>query len=263
MKPKIMRKLILIFFIFFKGTHFSQDQNLTEKKLINLIDKRIFWSESSSDKAYDSLTKYNNEFEKFILDFTSKNPKTITHSFDKVKVGLNIISSEDGLFRIYNWNTFEGGTMQFYKNIFQYNIDGKIYSKLNVKDLNDNGCNFYEVNDIIKNNKHYYVTSSISVGSSAAYYYKVKVFSIDKEILDENAKLIKTKSGLKNTLGYNIDLSSSSNRDRNDGIESSDFIKLIYDKKNQTILIPLVNANGKITKNKIKYKFNGNFFEKI
>ena len=121
----------------------------------------------------------------------------------------------------------------------------------------------YEINDIIKNNKHYYVTSSISVGSSAAYYYQVKVFSIDKEILNENTKLIKIKSGLKNTLGYDVDLSSSSNRNRNDDVESSDFIKLIYDKKNKTILIPLINADGKITKNKIKYKFNGHFFEKI
>ena len=153
--------------------------------------------------------------------------------------------------------------MQFYKNIYQYNINGEIYSKLNVKDLYDNGCNFYEINDIIKNNKHYYVTSSISVGSSAAYYYQVKVFSIDKEILNENTKLIKIKSGLKNTLGYDVDLSSSSNRNRNDDVESSDFIKLIYDKKNKTILIPLINADGKITKNKIKYKFNGHFFEKI
>ena len=70
-----MRKLILIFFILFKGTLFSQDFNSLEKKLNNLIEKRIFWSENPSENSYDSLTKYNKEFEKLILNFTSKNCK--------------------------------------------------------------------------------------------------------------------------------------------------------------------------------------------
>jgi hypothetical protein len=38
---------------------------------------------------------------------------------------------------------------------------------------------------------------------------------------------------------------------------------LTYDKKNQTIVIPLINENGKITKNKIRYQFKGSYFEKI
>jgi hypothetical protein len=257
-----MRKFILLFFIFFKGTLFSQDLNLIEKKLNNLIEKRIFWSDDQSETAYDSLAKYNKEFETFILNFTSQNPKTLTHNFNKIK-GLNIISSEDGLFRIYTWNTYEGGTMQFYRNVFQYNIHGKVYSKFNKKDEEDNGCSFYEINNVEINSKHYYVTTSVSVGSSAVYYYEAKIFSIDNGELNENAKLIKTKSGIKNTLGYEVDLSSSSNRERKDGVESRDYINLIYDKKNKTIVIPLINEDGKITKNKIKYKFTGNFFEKI
>jgi hypothetical protein len=258
-----MRKFTLLFFVFFKGTIFSQDLNLIQNKLNTLIEKRIFWSDDQRATAYDSLEKYNTEFEKFILNFTSKNPKTLTHNFNKIKVGLNVITSEDGLFRIYTWNIFGGGTMQFYRNVFQYNIDGKVYSRLNKKGENDNGCSFYEINDVEINNKHYYVTNSVSVGSRVAYYYEAKIFSIDNGELNENAKLIKTKSGIRNTLGYEVDLSSSSNRDRKDGVESRDYIDLIYDKKNKTIVIPLINENGKITKNKIKYKFTGNFFEKI
>ena len=258
-----MRKFILLFFIFFKGTLFSQELNLIENKLNNLIEKRIFWSDDQSKTAYDSLAKYNKEFEKFILNFTSNSPKTLIHNFNIIKVGLNIITSEDGLFRIYTWNTFGGGTMQFFRNVFQYNIDGKIYSKLNMKDDDDNGCSFYEINDVKINSKHYYVTNSISIGSSAVYYYEAKIFSIDNRELNENVKLIKTKSGIKNILGYEVDLSSSSNIERKDGVEIRDYIDLKYDKKNKTIVIPLINEDGKITKNKIKYKFKGNFFEKI
>ncbi|WP_291103489.1 MULTISPECIES: hypothetical protein [unclassified Flavobacterium] len=258
-----MRKFILIFFILFKGTLFSQDFNSLEKKLNNLIEKRIFWSDSQNENSYDSLAKYNKEFEKLILNFTSKNPKTLTHNFNKIKVGLNVISSPDDLFRIYTWNTFGGGSMQFYRNVFQYNIDGKVYSKLNKKDEEDNGCSFYEINEVEVKNKHYYITNSVSVGSSAVYLYEAKIFSIENGKLNENAKLIKTKSGIKNTLGYEVDLSSLSNRDRKDGVESRDYIDLIYDKMNKTIKIPLINEDGKITKNKITYKFKGEYFEKI
>lgn len=259
----LIRKSILLFFVFFKGTLFSQDLNSIENKINTLIEKRIFWSENQSENAYDSLVIYNKVFEKFILNFTSKNTETLTHNFKKIKNGLNIISSEDGLFRIYTWNTLEGGTMQFYRNVFQYNIGGKVYSKYNHKDEDDNGCSYYEINDVEINSKHYYVTNSVSVGSSAVYYYEAKIFSIDKGKLNENAKLIKTKTGIKNSLGYEVDLSNSSNRDRKDGVESRDYIDLIYDNKNKSIVIPLISENGRITKNKIKYKFTGNYFEKI
>ena len=257
-----MRKFILIFFILFKGSLFSQDLNLLEKKLNTLIEKRIFWSDNHTDSSYDSLAKYNKEFEKLILNFTSKTPKTLTYTFNEIKVGLKIISSPDGLFRIYTWNTFEGGTMQFFRNVFQYNIDGKVYSKLNQKEEEDNGCSFYEINEVEVKNKHYYITNSVSVGSTAVYYYQAKIFSIEDGKLNENAKLIKTKSGIKNTLGYEVDLSSSSNRNRKDGVEIRDYINLIYDKKNRTIKIPLINEDGKITKKKITYTFKGEYFEK-
>lgn len=245
-------------FILFKWTLFSQDLNLIEKKLNALNEKRIFWSDDQSETAYDSLAKYNDEFEKFILNFTSKTPKSLTHNFNEID-GLNKISSEDGLFRVYSWNTFEGGTMQFYRSVFQYNVNGKVYSKVNTK----RNCSFYKITDVEINSKHYYITNSVSVGSGAVYYFEAKIFSIDNGQLNENTKLIKTKSGIKNTLGYGVDLSSSSNRDRKDGIESRDYIDLIYDKKNKTIVIPLITEDGRITKNKIKYKFTGNFFEKI
>lgn len=259
-----MKKCILLFFILFKTAVFSQDLNLIEKKLNSLIDKKIYWSSNNDNESgSDSLTQCNKEFERFVLDFTSKNPKTLTYDFKKVKDRLSIISSEDGLFRIYTWNTYEGGTMQFYRNVFQYKINGKVFSEISNKDPQDNGCNFMEINDVVVNKKHFYVTNSISVGSSALYYFEAKIFSIENQQLNRNAKLIKTKSGIKNTLGYEVDLSSSSNRDRKDGLEERDYINLIYDKKNKTIIIPLIEGDGKITKKKIKYKFNGNYFEKI
>ncbi len=255
-----MKKYILILFLISKINFYSQDFNNFEKEINYLLEKRDYWHESSSEKSFDSLQKYSLKMEKLILNCTSKNPKSLNHNFKNLSKSIYIQTSDDGLFRIYSWNTLEGGTMQFYKNIFQYEIDDKVFSKINVIENYDNGCNYFEINDVVVNQKHYYVTSSVAVGSSAVFYYKAKIFSIENGILNENAKLIKTKSGMRNSLGYEIDLSSSSNKNNDDIM---DYIKLIYDKKNKTIIIPLIKENGFITKQKIKYKFNGKYFEKI
>lgn len=244
---------------------YSQTIELIEKKLNVLLEKRQECDTIQTENSYILLSKYNKELEDLVLDFTTSNPETLSYKFENLKNGLNIISSEDGQFRIYSWNTLEGGSMQYYKNVFQYNVDGKTYSKSSNGILNNkkNGVNFLEINDLKVDSKRYYVTTSISIGSSALYYYEAKVFALENGKLNENAKLIKTKSGIKNTLGYEVDLSSSANRDRTDGLETEDFIRLIYDKKNRIIIIPLINGNGLVTKNKIKYKFEKAYFERI
>jgi len=70
--------------------------------------------------------------------------------------------------------------------------------------------------------------------------------------------LIKTQTGIKNQLRYEVDLTAASNRNneiRNYTIE--------YDKKNKIISIPLILDNSKVTSKKIHYQFKGQYFEKI
>ena len=258
-----MKKILPLIILFINGLAFGQDLTEIQTKLNILQEKRLFWSDDQSLTSYDSLNKYNTNFQNFIIDFSSKNSKTLSYPFKSNGGGFDIVSSQDGNFRIYTWNEFGGGTMQFYRNVFQYASNQKVNSKYNEIEAQNNGCRYYEINEVVSGGIKYYLTSSISIGSSANFYYQIKVFSIENGRLNENAKLIKTKTGLKNTLGYEVDLSSASNRERTDGVESRDFIAMKYDKTTNTIIIPLITADGKITKNKIKYKFNGTYFEKI
>lgn len=259
-----MKKQIALFFILFNFTLYSQTPKMIEKELNDLLQKREE-IDSQAENSYDLLAKYNKELQNLVLKFTSSNPETLTYKFENLRNGLNIVSSEDGQFRIYTWNTLQGGSMQYYKNVFQFKAGGKIHSKLSDSSLDNknSGVNFLEVNELKVDDKTYYLTTSVAVGSSALYYYQAKVFAIEKGKLNENAKLIKTKTGIKNTLGYEVDLSSTANRDRKDGLESSDFSAIIYDKKNKIIIIPLINENGMVTKNKIKYKFEKLYFKKM
>lgn len=261
----LMVRVLLLFLllILLKMPVYSQDMKSLENKLNHLAQQREKWSHSQEDKSYDSLARYNQELEVLILHFTANNPKALSHQFNKEKVGLDILTSSDGLFRIYTWNTLEGGTMQYFKSVYQYNAAGKVYSMKSDTPEEDNGCRFLEINELTVAGKRYYLTTSISVGSTALYYYQAKIFSIENGKLNPNARLIKTKSGIKNVIGYEVDLSSSSNRDRKDGVEPRDYMRLVYDQKNKTILISLINADGRVTKNKIKYQLKGQYFEKI
>lgn len=224
---------------------FSQEPIQIEKSLNILNDKRILWSNEPSLASYDSLNKYNTQLQHFIVDFSAKNSQTLSYPFKSNSGGFDIVSSKDGNLRIYTWNEFGGGTMQFYRNVFQYASNQKVNFKYNEIEAQNNGCSYYEINEVVSGGKKYYLTSNISIGSSANFYYQIKVFSIENGKLNENAKLIKTKTGLKNTLGYEVDLSSSSNRERTDCVESRDFIAMKYDKVTNTIIIPLINADGK------------------
>ena len=155
--------------------------------------------------------------------------------------------------------------MQFYKNVFQYSYNGNVYSKLSKieSDDDDVSVNFYEINDLKIDDKNYYITFSVFVASSALYYFEANIFSIENRELIENVNLFKTKEGLTNSLGYEIDLTNSINQNRKNGIQLMENMDLVYDKKNKTIIIPLIKDNGKLTNRKIKYKLKDKYFEKV
>ncbi|PTX11947.1 hypothetical protein [Sphingobacterium faecium] len=258
----MMKNFILLVLIALTVPLYGQNMNLLEKKLNELSEQRTKWSDSHDDKAYDSLVYYNQELEKFILDFTSNNSKTLQYPFKNIRDNIDIVTSKDGLFRIYTWNTLEGGTMQFFQNVYQYSHNGKVYAQLDRTPKNNDGYDYYDINDVRVGDKYYYMTSRVSRGSSALFYYQAKIFSIENGKLNPDEKLIKTKTGINNTLGYEVDLSSLSNRNRLDNLKSSDY-KLTFDSKSKTIILPLIQADGYITKRKIKYQLKTNYFEKV
>lgn len=262
---QIMKRLIIILLLLITQFSFGQKLKKEESKLNKAFYKIHHWKfyeESSSVSSYDSLGKANDEFEKLLLGITFKNPTTINYKFQSlIDSGMTISTSPDNNFRIYTWNTWTGGTMHFYRNIFQYKANGKVFSKAAstlVDKERDPDSGYYEINQVTSNNKKFYLAFSSARLSSGLFYNNIKVFSIDNNKLNENAKLIRTKTGLKNELGYEVDLTSSVNRDK----EVPNF-DIEYDKKSKTISIPVIRGNNEVTKKRIRYKFNGAYFVKL
>jgi hypothetical protein len=150
--------------------------------------------------------------------------------------------------------------MCIYNNLFQFSSKNKVFSKISPVSKGEDGeagSYYFQINDIISNNKKYYITQSRAILSTSYFYYVLKIFSIDNLKLNDNAKLIKTKNGLRSELGYEIDLTASSNISGN----VPDF-SIIYDKENKTISFPVILKDFKITDKRIIYLFKGKYFER-
>lgn len=250
-----------ILFLFTAHFLFGQNISTIEKQLHNALQKIDYWSSEGRDQknSLDSLAAANIKFEKLLVRYTSSHPETLSHDFKTLeKKGLFIATSDDGKFRIYSWDTWTGGSMHFFKIFYQYKVDQKVYSKaVETQGEGDPGCYYNQINDVISGNKTYYLTQSKAILSSGMSYHAIKVFSIDNGQLNDKAQLIKTQSGIKNQLGYEVDLTASANRN----YEGRDY-EIEYDPKNKIISIPLIQSDSKITAKKIRYQFTGKYFEK-
>lgn len=253
-----MKTIALILFLLVTKDLYSQNARNTEIQLNRAFKKIAEWSDDKyGNQSYDSLSLFNNQFEKLALNLLNKNSETLRMKFNQLtKIGLQITTSEDGLLRIYSWDDQTGGTMRRFRNIYQ--IKSASITKAFTKADEDDLANL-KIYDLIINNRKYYLLSRFFTGSTALFHFKLQLLSIEKDKLNDKAKLIITKTGLKNNLIYEVDYSASLNRNSNDKLEHF-YPNYNHDKKE--ISIPLLLADGKFTNKRIIYRLCGNYFKK-
>ena len=259
-----MLSLLLLAPLFLSGQNIDRDRMALEESFRKISE----WTyDKYGDASSDSIEKFNDDFEALLLKLLVSNPQTLTANFEKPETEtFGTDTAPDGNLRIYSWDDRLGGTMRYFRNVFQYKVAGKVYATVFKKPDTDTDnqltANDYmpvEIHNVVSENKTYYLLYRIFIGSSAAYQHQVKVFSIDGEVLNDKAKLIKTQSGIQNELTWDIDFSSEVNRTKID----RELSYMQYDEPKKIISIPLIAADGKLTKKRIRYQFKGKYFEKI
>ena len=97
-----MKTLLSILLLFISSQAFCQNSLSSEKSLLKSFHKITNWSSNNyGDHDYDSLAKFNDNFEKQLLLFLTKNPASLKSKFDQLKkTGLQTTTSEDGLFNL-------------------------------------------------------------------------------------------------------------------------------------------------------------------
>jgi hypothetical protein len=247
-----------LLFLFLPIVSYSQNQPLKkiELDLLNASNKLF-----SFYQAYDSdsLEKYSEQLRIKTFHALAKYPGTLKYPFNILidSNAFEIATSEDRLFRIYSWDTWTGGTMHFFKNIFQYSYKGKVKTQLWEVDEDDPSGFFSEVFILNANEKTYYLAINNGIYSTKDAGQSLQVFTIENGELNEFVKLIKTAEGMTNIINVSFDFFSVVDRPERP-------VKLIkYDKTKKIIYIPVVYEDGKVTDKFIRYKFNGKIFEKI
>jgi len=260
---KKMKKILLAILIFCTSTTFGQDTKKIEKDLLKHLKKINYWAESvdkgGSVSPTDSLDKENDIFQRKLLSYTAKQPATLTYDFKELqKEHLTIASSADKKFRIYSWDTWLGGTMHNFENVYQFQTGNKVSSKSLSEKRQDGEPEswFSDIFTLGINSRKIYIGYFHAIYSSSSVYQGIKLFDLTNNRLNDEVRLIKTKTGLKNELGFEFDFFSVVDRKERP-------VKLIYfDNSTKTIKIPVVTSKRKVTNKFLTYKFTGQFFEK-
>jgi hypothetical protein len=256
-------KIILGSFLLvvFTLTAFAQTTTQIEKELVAATEALDKYSTYAGNYDEEKLTKANAVMEAKLIKY-GKLSTTLTYKFPKLADLMHIATSADGKFRIYTWDMEDGGTMHDYARVYQYKgTDGKIYSMGEPKTGDANGSFAYAIYSVATKGGAVYIVCSTSIGDSSDHYQSADLYQISGGKLKDGIKLIKTKSGLTHTLGFEYNPWSVSDKD-------GSYELITFDKKMNTLMIPVViedkeYPNGKVTDKKISYRFDGTYFVKV
>lgn len=261
---KFLNLFILMFLGFITSNLSAQTTRQIEDDLLKSFKRIDYWDQQRSKDTTmawsDSLEKANVVFGKKLKEYAQKYPPTITYPFNSlVKEHLNIISSTDGLFRIYSWDTDGGGTMHEFENVMQYKIGQKTYSawvRDTAVDHQDKYVPYYTKIYVFKvNNKTYYLGIYEGVYCTSCRGQGLQVFTIENGKLNDDLKIIKTQTGLHSQLYYEYNFFYVIHR-------KADSL-MHFDSATKTIYVPVVIEKEKVTKRYITYKFTGQYFERV
>lgn len=202
-------------------------------------------------------------------------PEILRYTFPKLKDKMSIATSKDGKLRIYSWDTETGGTMHDYSSIVEYQgASGKVYTWADITQSDDepedgsaesygigSGGYYMRIFQVDAKDGPIYLANALSVGCGQCHGQSLEAARIDGETLEREAKVIKTSSGLTNTIDFAYAPASLPAR-----LTTNDLVK--FDPKANTFSIPVVieddeNPLGKVTTRRITYRFNGTHFVKV
>lgn len=262
MKKSIKYKFVLFVIVILTASAFGQTSETLESELVGLYGKINDNSAYTGNSDGELLEKSNDDFKQKILKYTKLAP-TLKHEFSELEKEISIVTSEDGKFRVYSWDRLDGGTMHFFETVYQFQgTDGKVYSSSRELEEGDSGSFVHDVFTVDSKAGKIYLVCTTSIGSTQDSFQNLRLFKIGKAELSSDVKLIKTKSGLTDSIGFGYNFFSVVDR-------SERPIKLIlFDKKTKTFKIPVVIEdkkfpNGRVTDKFISYKFNGTYFVKV
>lgn len=187
----------------------------------------------------------------------------LRHELPKASDAIFIVTSKDGNLRTYSWDASDGGTMHNFYVVYQYRgKDGKVRVLTPDDDDNSGGSFVSEMFEMKTTSGPIYLLISNAILSTSLNTQSIKAMRINGSQLEKQAKVIRTKEGLTNTVGFEFDFFSVVDRPERP-------LKLFqFDEKRKEFRFPVVIESdkfiqGEVTKRFIKYRFNGKEFVNV
>jgi hypothetical protein len=240
--------------------HNSQTLPAIERDLARRLDN-ISKFGNYSGKFDDRVYTENREFRSKLLSY-GKRSDVLRYSFPKLKEKMQVTTSKDGNFRIYSWDEETGGTMHDHDSVFQYKgSTGKVFAWADRNDAEDNGGFYHEIFQLDTPGGRVYLGVSTFIGSTSYAGASIKVFKIAGDKLETEEKLIRTGSGLQNSVSFAYDFFSVVDRpERPIRLFTFDAAKKIF--RFPVVIEDEKTPQGRVTDKLISYRFDGKYFVK-
>ncbi|PZP38132.1 MAG: hypothetical protein DI598_21080 [Pseudopedobacter saltans] len=254
-----MKKYLGFPFAIFLLSIGSASHTLAQTKDLKTEEKKLVAICAQMFPENDSTQFYSEEFEKRLSNIVKKNPSSISYPFNQLIQNNDcyIKTSSDGNFRIYSWDSHTGGTMVFYRVIYQWKSNGKVLTDIPPAEEGDPKSFCSQIFTVDIKGKSYYLVVTNGNYSTMDAKQSIVVYSIEGNKLSNTAKLFKTKTKSFNKIDVSYDFFSVKDRSE----RPLELIK--YDDKQKTVYIPVVGEKGNVTDKNLLYQLKGDYFEYI
>jgi hypothetical protein len=254
-----MRTLVFLPALFATIFSFSQKSpKLVEADLRKQFQKIYYWDEhreiNDTTNTYDSMQTANNYILYQIIKHGTANPAFFNYPFKGLTEYLDVVATKDKSLRIFSWDTYTGGTMHIYFAVAQYlGADKKIHTEsLSDSAEGDPGLWYSDIYSFTNKGKKFFFCVGDGKYSNFDLGLQVNVYTVNGNRLAP-APIIKTQKGLTSTIHVSYDLSN---------LDGKTGYSIVFDESTNQLRIPLVDANGKMSRKNIFYKFTGEHFER-
>lgn len=257
------------------ATSFSQSPAQVESRILaklqTLSDTGTYGGSYSDDDG-----KRNGDANKELTALLVKEgsrAEILKYAFPKLKDKMGVATSKDGKLRIYSWDTETGGTMHHYSSVVQYQgasgkVDTWAYDPSEVE-TDDSpipsgigvGGYYMRIVQFDTPKGPIYLAISLSIGCGQCHGQGVEAARIDGDSLIREAKVIKTASGLTNSIDFAYAPATIPGK-----LTGETLVR--FNAATKSFSIPVVldddeSGNGRVTTRTITYRFNGTYFLKV
>jgi hypothetical protein len=237
----------------------GQTPAMIERELLGYSDAVDKSGSYSGNYDEDKNSKANGAIH-LTLERAGKRLDVLRYAFPKLKERMYVATSSDGNLRIYSWDLETGGTMHDFACIFQFRgNDGNVQTWSEGGDDETAGGYYTQIFQVSTKDGPIYLANSNFIAQGNLHGQSIEGMRITGNNLNVKAKVIRTASGLTNTIDFVYDPSSLGRRSE----------RLIsFDSTKQQFAFPIVVEDktfetGRVTNRSITYRFDGHYFVKV